>query len=245
MCSAVSEEVVHRIYVVGDIHGRSDCLQDVHQKIIIDFGSKSEAAKIVYLGDYIDRGPDSKGVIEELLKLRGRVRQIFLLGNHEYAMRLFMCGGLSFSTWRQWGGDFTLKSYGADSSVLKEKDKKIRDWININVPVSHLEFISDLKIYHREAGHIFVHAGLRPNVDLESQEVEDLVMIRDDFILNSLSVEESVVYGHTIHKRPSIVDRKIGIDTGAYKTGRLTALVIEGMNYRFIEGKLDDQGVKI
>ncbi len=225
----------YRIYAIGDIHGRSDCIRRIHEKIESESHFDREDVAIVYLGDYIDRGPDSKGVIEELLRLRRRVRQVFLLGNHEYAMWMFMVGELPYGVWKQWGGDSTLKSYGAGSAVLKDSDDQIRRWIKENLPPSHREFMLGLKKYHKERGHIFVHAGLRPEVGLASQQVEDLVMIRDEFLDSPLYVEESVVYGHTIHERPSIVDRKIGIDTGAYKTGRLTALVIDGKGYRFIE----------
>lgn len=226
----------YRIYAVGDIHGRSDCIKRIHENIERESDFEREEVAIIYLGDYIDRGPDSKGVIDELLRLRGKVRQVFLLGNHEHAMNMFMAGLLPYSVWRQWGGESTLTSYGADSVVLKGDENHVRTWLRKNLPYSHLQFMADLKAYHKERGHIFVHAGLRPEIALESQQVEDLVMIRGEFIENPLSVEEVVVYGHTIYEEPNIVDRKIGIDTGAYRTGKLTALAIDRKGYRFMDG---------
>lgn len=225
-----------RIYVVGDIHGRLDCLEEIHDKIRAD-SLGAIVRGVVYLGDYIDRGPESREVIDELLSADIGMKKYFLLGNHEYALREFLKGNIPYRIWKSWGADPTLVSYGLKTSMLDEEcfpQNELRRLLLEAIPELHKRFFSELLPYCIDDEFIYVHAGIRPEVHLKNQLLEDLIMIRDEFLYYPRIFPQKVVYGHTIFNVPNVKEDRIGIDTGAYRTGRLTALVLESGGVRFL-----------
>lgn len=234
----VVQSKIERIYAVGDIHGRLDCLRSIHGQIRRDLAEAGGGhCLVVYLGDYIDRGPDSKGVIDELLLAGEEFDQVFLLGNHEHAMALFLRDKLPYSTWMMWGGGATVSSYGLNPCLESSSHQEIahlRRLLLESMPPEHNAFFDSLIPFHVEGDYLFVHAGLRPGVDLEDQQLEDFLMIRQEFFSEAVTIEKTVVHGHTIFESPYVRERSIGIDTGAYRSDILTALVIEGSERRFI-----------
>lgn len=185
-----------RLLAVGDIHGCRASLEGLLEKV-----APSEADRLIFLGDYIDRGPDSKGVIDTLLALARRFPQtVFLKGNHE-AMFLDFLAGRNRILYLENGGTSTLESY--------------REEGNIRVPAAHLNFFRSLPRYYTTEGFIFVHAGLRPGIPLEEQREEDLLWIRNDFLDSDYDWGKTVVFGHTPLPQPLFSTTRIGLDTGA------------------------------
>jgi serine/threonine protein phosphatase 1 len=193
---------------------------------------------VVYLGDYVDRGPDSRGVIDHLLDHPLPVDEtIHLLGNHEDAMRQFLDDIWIGESWMSFGGRETLQSYGVapDAALtrhawLTAAQKKLGQVL----PERHLSFLKSLRLWHREGGYLLVHAGIRPRIELERQRRDDLIWIRHEFLESEADHGCIVVHGHSIRREPEIRHNRIGIDTGACFTGRLTALVLEGSERRFL-----------
>ena len=227
-----------RIYAIGDIHGRLDCLKEIQARIQHHLNKYPVSDSVlVYLGDYIDRGPDSKGVIDRLLQKKITNKTVFLKGNHEYALELFLNDDLSYSTWCRWGAEATLSSYGIvpclpDAS--EEEVEQMRQQLKGRVANHKRKFYSKLKMWHEEGDFLFVHAGLRPGVALKDQYPEDLMFIREEFLTQPVTIEKTIVHGHTIFEKPLVRDKSIGIDTGAYKTGKLTAIVLDQKGCRFL-----------
>lgn len=228
-----------RIYAVGDIHGRLDLLKSINKKIKKDISeNKSERNVVIYIGDYVDRGNDSQGVINELINnpIEG-AESIHLCGNHENAMmEYFSDPGVAYG-WFAWGGKATVRSYGVKSKDKKGRpvsEEQIHELFNELVPDNHKKFLKNLKYYHIEGDYIFVHAGLKPGIPLEKQHVDDMMTIRDAFIYPKTRFEKTVVFGHTVFDQPFVGNGRIGIDTGAYATGRLTAVILEKTNVEFI-----------
>jgi serine/threonine protein phosphatase 1 len=205
-----------RLVVIGDVHGCARELDALLAGLALAPGDTA-----IFVGDYIDRGPDSRAVIEQILALgaRGDVRTVFLKGNHE-DMCLAWLGrpGRWGEAWFANGGVTTLRSYGIDARV-SPRDAAIL------LPPEHVEFLEALRPYHREPGLIAVHAGIRPGVPLEAQDEADLFWIREEFIESPHQLPETIVFGHT-PMRDVLVDLpyKIGIDTGCVYGGALTAL---------------------
>jgi len=228
-----------RIYAIGDIHGRVDLLRNLHQKIRTDsLGCRATRKIIIYMGDYVDRGLFSREVIEYLLTtpLQG-FESIFIKGNHEHAMEKFIDAPEKMAAWLSWGGDATLQSYGVDLYTEQFVAKSLQDLardLREKLPNEHLGFLKGLKLYHIEGDYLFVHAGVQPGVNIEEQKPEDLMMIRDEFISSSPNIPYTVVFGHTIFEKPFYKDGKIGIDTGAYFSGKLTSVVLEEDTIRFL-----------
>lgn len=227
-----------RIYAIGDIHGRVDLLRKIHQQISDDSEEFIGRKIIVYIGDYIDRGFRSKEVIEELLQdtFIGFER-VFLKGNHEHTMLEFLQDPESFSDWLEWGGDSCLRSYGVNPREDNGDSKPLKllvDELAVNVPREHLKFLITLKNYYEEGDYLFVHAGLKPNVDLDNQKEEDMLMIRNEFIYSDYDFGKTVVFGHTVFDKPYQAQGRIGIDTGAYASGKLTCVVLENKGIRFL-----------
>ena len=221
-----------RAYVVGDVHGRLDLLEELLEEIDRDRAMRP-AAKIllVFLGDLIDRGPNSAQVVERLrLYRREGVRPIFLLGNHEEVMLRILNGESEHvAGWLRFGGAECLKSYGADPrAIAAASDEVALSTIRAAIPASHVEFLRGFADTCRFGDYLFVHAGIRPGVALDRQRQSDLRWIREPFLHDDSDHGFVVVHGHTIS--PSVDERpnRIGIDTGAYRTGVLTALAIEG-----------------
>ncbi len=203
-------ESMDKLFAIGDIHGSFDQLQDLMQKIPIDFATDT----LIFIGDYIDRGPGSVEVVDYLLDLKKRVPEIiFLKGNHEDMLEKYLDGTDRF-TYLLNGGQNTLDSY------LSQTDRTG----GYPIPTEHLEFFRSLRLYYETEAYIFVHAGLRPKVPLASQESEDLLWIRDKFIYSKYYFGKPVVFGHTPLEKPLVERNKIGIDTGAVYGNALTCV---------------------
>jgi serine/threonine protein phosphatase 1 len=231
-----------RVYAIGDVHGRLDLLRRLLELIRDDAAQGKSARKVVvYLGDYIDRGPESKGVIDLLLSRPMRnagFEEIRLMGNHEDILLQFLADVRCGPHWFAYGGMATLESYGVRPPGLMAAEEDLvraqRD-LQGKIPPAHLEFLRRMPLRHEEGGYLFVHAGLRPGVALDEQIGQDLMWIRDEFLESDADFGKLVVHGHTIAEAPQLRANRIGIDTGAYATGVLTALVLEGNERRFIQ----------
>ncbi|MEC9346950.1 MAG: metallophosphoesterase family protein [Pseudomonadota bacterium] len=227
-----------RIYAIGDVHGRSDLLRELHEIIVRDSAGAPSDRTIVYLGDYVDRGPDSRGVLDILIgeALPG-FRSIHLVGNHEAVLLQFLQDAEIARDWLNFGGEATLASYGvrldprryAVTDLLRAKEELTRA-----LPPEHLAFLRRLKLNHWAGDYFFVHAGVRPGVPLDRQTGNDQIWIRDLFLDSDASFGRIVVHGHTPNVAVQSRRNRIGIDTGAYFTGRLTAVVLEGETRRFL-----------
>ena len=228
-----------RVYAIGDIHGRSDLLADIHRRIAEDAaGAKTETLSVVYLGDYVDRGPFSFEVIDLLLNepLEG-FEHVYLKGNHEDMMLGFLTGPPN-EAWLFNGGDATLRSYGielawsmADSNGLE----MLRRSLQRALPQEHLRFLNRLTLHSRIGDYLFVHAGIRPGLPLDQQRPADLVWIRDRFLASDDDFGMRVVHGHSITAKPDLRHNRIGIDTGAFFSNKLTCLVLEKDDVRFLQ----------
>lgn len=229
-----------RVYAIGDIHGRADLLRGLHEKITADAAGHAVDRKVaVYLGDYVDRGENSREVIDLLLDepLPG-MYSVFLLGNHEDAMLSFLDDPGVGANWVLNGGEATLMSYGVGhprDGDLSERWRLIQAGLRKNLPSRHLEFLRSLELGHIEGGYLFVHAGIRPGLRFERQAREDMLWIRDEFLASSADHGVCVVHGHTITTSVEVLPNRIGIDTGAYFSGKLTCLVLEGEGHRLIQ----------
>ncbi|MGH6719642.1 MAG: metallophosphoesterase family protein [Alphaproteobacteria bacterium] len=222
-----------RLYAIGDIHGRADLLAQLHARIRADAAAHPAARRIlVYLGDYVDRGPDSQGVVETILAapLDG-FAVVGLRGNHEDLMLAFLDDVAGAANWFFNGGLATLASYGVPSRTAAGASRPahaIQQEFRRALPARHLAFFRDLALSHREGDYVFVHAGIRPGVPLDDQDPLDLIWIRDAFLASREDHGFVVVHGHSIRPEPEDTGNRIGIDTGAYATGVLTCLVLQG-----------------
>jgi serine/threonine protein phosphatase 1 len=227
-----------RLYCIGDIHGRADLLERLHQAIVDDASGFAGQLQALYLGDYIDRGEESSRVIELLLQqpLEG-FECIHLLGNHEQSMLGFLTDPVAMASWLSFGGMATLFSYGVGLGRIPGTGdlELLRGKLEENLPHRHRRFLEDCALYHREGSYYFVHAGVRPGVALERQRVEDQLWIREEFIESRANHGAIVVHGHTVTAQAELCPNRINIDTGAYRTGVLTALVLEGETQRLIQ----------
>jgi len=220
-----------RIYAIGDIHGLSARLAALHAAIADDLARRPAAAPLIlHIGDYVDRGPDTAGVIEILL--RGSpvpgVPMVNLKGNHEQTMIEALAGDRAAGTdWLFHGGKPALESYGADPEGPREA------WAE-RVPAAHRAFLSGLVLWHRAGGYVFAHAGIRPGVAMEKQSPDDLMRVRQPFLYTDQNLGAVVVHGHTPTKAPVVRANRIGIDTGAVFGGPLTCLVLEDDRMGFL-----------
>ena len=226
-----------RAYVIGDIHGRADLLSPLLERIDADLQERPVPYPVeIFLGDYIDRGPNSREVIDRLIA-RSRVREtIFLKGNHETYLAGFLDQPAMLGEWRQIGGLETLMSYGMQPSLRMEPDEQIRLAAAFKrvLPESHRLFLNSLSTSLSGGDYFFVHAGIRPGVPLAEQRDEDLLWIREDFLLCEESFGRVIVHGHSPVPEPEMRPNRINIDTGAYATGRLTCLVLEEEDRHFL-----------
>jgi|TARA_R100000149_G_C5871003_1_gene134984 serine/threonine protein phosphatase 1 len=223
----------HRAYVIGDIHGRKDLLLPLLDRIDADRARHRDAKNhLIFLGDYIDRGPMSAGVIDKMLELMEAENSIITLkGNHEAAMMTFLQDPVKGKRWLHYGGDATLKSYGVDVDLAKLDEKsihRITRSFKKSLPDSHLQFIGMLNSSHTLGDYFFVHAGIDPTNPIDGQREHDLLWIRDSFLSHEGLYEKVVVHGHSIIPEPEFRENRIGIDTGAFYSNVLTCLVLEG-----------------
>ena len=232
------------VYAIGDIHGRLDLLDRLHELIEADARqAPADRTVVVYVGDYVDRGPDSQGVVERLLEqpLRASVpglQSVHLIGNHEAFLLKFLEDPDSAGNWFMNGGDATLRSYGVDPWQITQSDnftEDLRQAFLERLPPAHLDFYCNLRLRHEEGDYLFVHAGVRPGVALDQQKAEDLIWIREEFLNSSEDFGRVVVHGHTPQRSPQARANRIGIDTGAVYGGKLTTLVLEGAERRFLQ----------
>lgn len=223
-----------RVYAIGDVHGCLDRLRALHRAVAADIVARPVASvKLVHLGDYIDRGPDSAGVLGLLAGQPpppGVGAVVNLLGNHE-AMMLAALTERSPRVVRHWlvnGGEATLRSLGLDETADPAT------WARC-LPASWLEFLRGLSLTHRVGGYLFAHAGVRPGVAIAAQTREDLLWIREPFLSAAAPFGAVVVHGHTPAPAPVVRPNRIGIDTGAVMGGRLTCAVLEADQIGFID----------
>lgn len=229
-----------RVYAIGDIHGCADLLADMQAQIAADLeGSRPARVVVVYLGDYIDRGLASRAVIEALITAPiDGAETVHLRGNHEAFLLHFLDEPEVGPNWLPNGGDATLLGYDVEKPWIINGEpvlERARDELRANLPASHLAFLEGLPLYHVEGGYTFVHAGIRPGVALEDQEERDLLWIRNAFLNSHADHGCCVVHGHTITREAEVRPNRIGIDTGAYYTGTLTCLVLEGTERRWLQ----------
>ncbi len=229
-----------RVYAIGDIHGRNDLLQALLAKIDADDRARGTAdTQIVFLGDLVDRGPDSAGVIDTAMALRGQGRTVrYLMGNHEEVF-LKACRERDSKTLRFFlkiGGDATLQSYPITRAEYIELDiEQLAERLATLVPEAHLAFLESFEDMVVFGDYVFVHAGIRPGVPLAEQRKSDLRWIRDEFVGQRGDLEKVIVYGHTIYDDIDERGSRIGIDTGAYASGKLTAIGLEGLDRWYLQ----------
>jgi serine/threonine protein phosphatase 1 len=220
-----------RAYAVGDIHGRLDLLDDLLRRIEEDIAARpARKTFIVFLGDLVDRGPESAGVVERLRTWRPKHgRPIYLGGNHEEMLLRILGGDASIlPDWLKFGGAECARSYGIDVDALRRmEDEEAIDAIRANVPRAHREFLEHFADTFAFGDYLFVHAGIRPGIALEEQDRHDLRWIREPFLGDTKEHGVVVVHGHTIVSEVDERPNRIAIDTGAYHSGVLTALAIE------------------
>jgi serine/threonine protein phosphatase 1 len=229
----------YRAYVVGDIHGRIDLLEHLLAKIHADLQRRpARKTLLVFVGDLIDRGPSSAQVIERLRCYRREgVRPVFLLGNHEEVLLRIIGGDASvIESWLKFGGLECLQSYGVSLAKLRGRSaEEVVEIARAAVPRKHVEFLETFADSCRFGDYLFVHAGIRPGIEVDQQSQADLRWIREPFLFDESDHGFVVVHGHTIRDEVEERPNRIGIDTGAYRSGVLTALVIDGRERRLID----------
>ena len=228
------------IYAIGDIHGRYDLLCGLLGKIARDAARAGREPLLVFCGDYVDRGPDSALIVEALLWLqqRGPWPLVLLKGNHEQVMLDFADDPVRAQAWLQFGGDATLAAYGIEPpSAADEWDLACaRDALLAAMPASHLHLLQRLDALAIAGDYAFVHAGVAPGTALPRQREADLLWIRGEFLESSRACDRIVVHGHSwTSDRPALLEHRIGIDTGAYATGVLTAVRLDGPSREVIQ----------
>ena len=227
------------IYAVGDIHGRLDLLIEMEAAIAQDIErTRPQRPVICYLGDYVDRGPASAGVVSHLVgSASGNPPRVFLKGNHEDRLLAFLDNPAAAGPrWMEFGGREALESYGviAPAAFQPGDWEKLRDAFVCALPDEHVTFYRDLRLAFAWRRYLFVHAGLDPSRPMEDQAAHDLMWIRDPFLQSDRDWGVVVVHGHVIVGEPEFLSNRIAIDTGAYKSGRLTCLVASAAGPRVI-----------
>ncbi|MDD3288940.1 MAG: metallophosphoesterase family protein [Alphaproteobacteria bacterium] len=222
-----------RLYAIGDIHGNTAPLKRL-LKMILEDASRHSATyyQLVFLGDYIDRGMDSKGTIEFLMnELPNKMSKVFLRGNHDDAFLRFLEGDFETSSfWLPCGGLATLASYGVDPFKIRATQdlEVLRKALAANVPQTHLDFLNATQLFYALGDYYFAHAGIKPGTKLELQEAEDILWIRGEFLNSHQDHGKIIVHGHSVTNKPEIKPNRIGIDTGAFASGHLTCLILQG-----------------
>jgi serine/threonine protein phosphatase 1 len=226
-----------RLYAIGDVHGRLDLLCALERLIADDCAAAAATRKIVvYLGDYVDRGNQSREVVDWLIErpLPGFER-VLLLGNHEESMLQFLVDVQIGPAWLGFGGAATLLSYGIKPPSSDRDLIRVQEELRAKLPARHLAFLRGLPLCHVEGDYYFVHAGIRPGVPLDAQRPADMLWIRDEFLHSRRDFGKIVVHGHTITETPEIRPNRIGIDTGAFASGTLTSLVLQDDTWSFLQ----------
>jgi serine/threonine protein phosphatase 1 len=219
-----------RIYAVGDIHGRLDLLDALLEQIRLDSTAAATASEIILLGDLIDRGPDSAGVLRRAMQPPAWASVRALMGNHEAALLATLDGDERMArSWIRMGGRATLASWGMDAMALDELDAQgVIAAARALVPPDARAWIARMRRAHTVGGYHFVHAGVRPGIPIDRQAEQDSLWIRGEFLQSTRAHGAMIIHGHAISSTVEERPNRIGIDTGAYRTGRLTALALEG-----------------
>jgi serine/threonine protein phosphatase 1 len=227
-----------RVYCVGDIHGRDDLLGETAERVEADVKTRSiDHAITIFLGDYIDRGPGSMQVVERLASGQWPTSVIALAGNHEDFLLAFLSDAEFLDFWRDQGGLETLHSYGVDvGPAMAGRDfTGVQAAFMARFPKHHRDFLEALKVSAVIGDYFFCHAGVRPGVALDQQDRDDLLTIREPFLSSEAEHGKLIVHGHTPALAPEIRPNRIGIDTAAFATGRLTCLILEKDQHRFLD----------
>ena len=220
-----------RVYAIGDVHGRADLLQSLLTVIDADLARSAPRRAIhVFLGDYIDRGPDSRRVLDLLIARSRSHETVCLKGNHEVFLLEVLQDPTRLQEWRHYGGLLTLVSYGITPTMSPTAEEQVEliDGLKRAIPPEHLAFVQQLPSSFTCGDFFFVHAGVKPGIPLERQRDEDMLWIREEFLACEEHFGKYVVHGHTPVSAPDIRSNRINIDTGAYATGNLTLLTIQG-----------------
>jgi serine/threonine protein phosphatase 1 len=225
-----------RIYAIGDIHGRSDLLDRMISAISHDLETAPVATALtVTLGDYVDRGPDSCGVIERLIFNPFPTPLVALKGNHELMLQAFLDDPAVAGDWQRFGGMETLQSYGV--RVMGRNYEQAAADLRSALPAAQLNFLKSLWTSLPVGQYFLCHAGIRPGVPLDRQSEADLLWIREEFLSCRADFGKIIVHGHTPTESPQVMPNRINIDTGALTTGRLTCAVLDNGRPRFLSTK--------
>lgn len=225
-----------RVYAIGDIHGRLDLLEALARRIQADLGTSPTLAVTIFLGDYVDRGPDSAGVLDRLARGDFPTEFLALRGNHEEVMLQFLEEPDVLDNWRNYGGLETLHSYGLDvrPALRGAGYEEMRDSLLERLPSSHLNFLRKTSHSTTLGDYFFCHAGARPGIPLDQQSPRDLLWIREEFLEFRGAWDRVVVHGHTPVEEPELLASRINVDTGAFASSILTAVALEGSERRII-----------
>ncbi len=227
-----------RVYAIGDIHGQFTLLDRLQAMISGDIAENPASRHtIIYLGDYVDRGPQSYEVIERLSTHRVEgAEALFLKGNHEEFFVNFLEDHTTGDAWLLNGGDDTLQSYGvSEQQYLNTSDYRgAQEVLRTRIPAKHIEFFNNLALSHRIGSLFFAHAGVNPDMPLDAQRPKDLMWIRHKFIDSTRDLGVLVIHGHTPRPAPEVTPYRINVDTHAWHTGHLTAVVLENGRLRFL-----------
>lgn len=220
-----------RIYVIGDVHGRNDLLQILLKRVVAHFPTllpRPEKVTLLFLGDVIDRGPDSKRCLSRIRRLVETANAKMLLGNHEDMMLASLDGnGGAQVAWMRNGGLETLKSYGITPPREDEDPFDFADRLKQGVPQKHIDFLRTLDVSYSSGSYFFVHAGVKPGVSINKQKREHLFSIRDEFTTSSKWHGQVVVHGHSIVSAVEVHENRIACDTGAYASGTLSCVCLQ------------------
>jgi serine/threonine protein phosphatase 1 len=232
------------VYAVGDVHGRLDALEPLLKSIAEDYmvTRPADPAMLVFLGDYVDRGPDSKRVVDLVLGMRNHLEFEVrtLKGNHEEALLYFLDDPSFGAAWMEHGGGPTLASYGVQPPMTRTDNEawgKASHELAKAMPASHLAFYKDLELMVEAGDYAFVHAGVRPGVPLEAQAERDLLWIRHEFLAEKGPHPKVIVHGHTPSEEAQMTRWRLGVDTGCYATGLLTAARLMDTDQRLIQAR--------
>jgi serine/threonine protein phosphatase 1 len=233
-----------RIYAIGDIHGRLDLLDKLLARIRSDIALRPTARPLyVFLGDYIDRGPSSRETIDRLIEHRKTHACVFLKGNHELIAIKCLSDRALFDQWLRLGGLETLVSYGVppDTLAYGKHIAKLQSAFHSALPREHFRFFRDLKNSFACGDFFFAHAGVKPDVELSRQRENDLLWIRGEFLSSRQEFGKIIVHGHTPTREIEVAPNRINIDTGAFATGRLSCLVLEGEDLSVIDTSFEPE----
>ncbi len=226
-----------RVYAIGDIHGHAELLDRMIAEIERDLSRRPTGrALTVTLGDYVDRGPDSRGVIDRLASNPFPTAFVALRGNHEAVFEEFLRDPTIAGYWRQLGGFETLHSYGVDVAPLMRGrgHEAAAEALRAALPPAHAVFLASLRPALTAGRYFLCHAGVRPGVALERQREDDLLWIRDEFLDSTADFGKVVVHGHTPTAAAEIRPNRVNVDTGAFISGRLTCAVLEESGVRLL-----------